>query len=491
MDKRQVTDSAYAAGDVLGDYRLELYLGQGDNAVVWLASNVNDGTMAALRLTDADRAAASYAAALSVEHPCIVRPTAMFNHGAIGVTVMQYYAARSVEGLAGYTSESQAWALLRDISSALDALHSAGMTHGNVCAENILWDGDKFVLTGLTNVRADLQTKNEELRVKSYRSADDIWQLGATVFYLCMGCHVFNGLGMKAQKASSPLPYMRKSMPRLSEAVQRCLAYDGRPSAHEITAMATEGLAACDSRGHSTTRTRRETAATGGRDWNRPLRADFWPDEMRRVVALALLALCCLALPAQSINDAELSKLVSIAVDLRDNTAATYDKVKTLMLSDASWTPMSELGPLTDGECPFSDKTLRSFKLNSILNTVDHQRKPVTTHGDGLNGEDRRYKYSLYERSVRPQTTVSYTLQGREGAQTFVIVPFTADQMPLTATAVIDGKSLSFAVDKTRGVLVCNYAGRLTQDDRFTLTVSNSSNESQAFVIINYNTREL
>lgn len=474
MKRQQLTDGAFMAGTIIGDYRLECLAGRGDNAEVWFSTKTDDGTMSALKVMGSGAANNYYDYVCNLDHPNIARPAALSIHGDKGVLVLPLCEGRSVELLAGWASERQAWQLLVDIASALNASHSAGIAHGNVCAENILWDGEKFMLTGFSSTRSVAD---------GGQPADDIWQLGATIFYLCMGCQVFNGTGMKAQRPSSPLPYMRKSMPRLSETVQRCLAYDGRPTAEEMVGMAKKGLSTyCGG-----DRQQKPTSAT-----LRRLKADFWPDEMRRVVTALVLMLCCLALPAQTINDKELSKLVNIVVDLRKApTADTYDRIKSIMLNDSLWTPMSELGSLRDEECPFSDKQLKSFKFNSILNTVDRRRKPVTTHGDGLNGEDIRYNYSLYERSVRAGKTVSYELKGRVGAQTFVIVPFNGEAATITANVEIDGKTIEFKESNIPGVLTANYEGSLIKTDRFTIQVKNGSKVGQAFVIINHNTRKL
>lgn len=474
MKRQQATDYAFMSGTIIGDYRLEHLAGWGNNAEVWFATKTDDGKMVALKVMDADAASSYYDSASKIGHPNILRPMAMFSHDDKGVVVMPACEGRSVELLAGSLSERQAWQLLNDIASALAAMHAKDLAHGNVCAENILWDGERFLLTGFSSAR---------LVADGGRPADDIWQLGATIFYLCMGCHVFNGMGMKSQRPSSPLPYMRKSMPRLSETVQHCLTYDGRLTAEEVAGMTKKGLSTCG----GGDRQHKPVSATARR-----LKANFWPDEMRRVVMAIALVLCCLALPAQTISDKELSKLVNIVIDLRKApTADTYERIKTIMLNDSLWTPMSELGSLRDEECPFSDKRLKSFKFNSILNTVDRLRKPVTTHGDGLNGEDIRYNYSLYERSAKAGKTVSYEMKGRVGAQTFVIVPFNGVAAAITAKVEIGDATIEFKESKTLGVLVANYEGDLIKTDHFTIYVKNGSSEGQAFVVINHNTRKL
>ena len=456
----------------IGDWQLKKLIGQGNNASVWLATNINDQSLAALKITDSVTAERNYAAMTLVEHPNITRPTAIFSHQTQGVVVMPLCIGRSVEGLAGYTSEQWAWRLLTDIAPALAALHAAGMAHGNVCLENILWDGDKFMLTGFTNSR---------MVADGGRPADDIWQLGATVFYLCMGCHVFNGMGMKAQRPLSPLPYMRKSMPRLSELVQRCLAYNGRPSAQEVTDMAEKGQASYIDKDRQ-----HKVAPTT----SRRLKTDFWPDEMRRVLMILIFTLCSLTMMAQTIeSDKELSDLVSLVVNLRDNySIETYKMVSNRLGSDKLWTQMSELdGPLREGEC-FLSGDMKYYRLNKVLDSLERARDGVFTPGYALNGEDREHKYSLYECAVKAQAMVSYDMEGRKGAQCFVVIPFNGNGADITAKATIDGVTRAFLLDAERGILTFSYKGDLTWVDRFKIDIINSSAENQAFVIINFNT---
>lgn len=188
--------------------------------------------------------------------------------------------------------------------------------------------------------------------------------------------------------------------------------------------------------------------------------------------------------------DKELTTLVNLVKMLRDGSSVSYDKVQSTLKADSKWTPMNETGTLKAQECKPAEISKR-FKLNRILSTVDNSRKYVATHGDMLNGEDERYNYSLYERSVKAKATVSYTLKGREGRQTFVIVPYVDKNSGLTATIQFaNGKSAKFQA-QADGTLV--YAGNdasTVRSDVITITVKNASSSNQAFVLLNHNSRD-
>lgn len=187
--------------------------------------------------------------------------------------------------------------------------------------------------------------------------------------------------------------------------------------------------------------------------------------------------------------DKELATLVNLVKLLRDGSSASYSKVQETLKADVKWTPMNETGALKAQECKPAEINKR-FKLNRILSKVDGDRKYVATHGDMLNGEDERYNYSLYERSVKAKATVHYTLKGREGKQTFVIVPYAASNSGLTATIKFaNGKSSNFQKEPDGTLIYTDNEASTQRNDVIAITVSNASASNQAFVLLNHNSR--
>ena len=108
----------------------------------------------------------------------------------------------------------------------------------------------------------------------------DIWSLGSSIFNLVMGTQVFSGLGGKAQRKESEIPYMRKSMPELSALVIRCLKYNpaDRPTAKEVVTFAEEHLSRI--KNIKKIRPLKTAPAT-------PMKDEydcFWPEEMRNAL---------------------------------------------------------------------------------------------------------------------------------------------------------------------------------------------------------------
>ena len=132
-----------------------------------------------------------------------------------------------------------------------------------------------------------------------------------------------------------------------------------------------------------------------------------------KLFILFLLFGCQIAV-AQHIVDEELQSLVAVVKMLRNSNENAFNQVSQLLASDEKWTPMSELGVRQSTECLPVDR-VAGFKLNRILSKVEGNRKFVYTHGDMLNGEDERYNYSLYERSVKAGQKVSYRLKLNTG----------------------------------------------------------------------------
>jgi len=210
---------------------------------------------------------------------------------------------------------------------------------------------------------------------------------------------------------------------------------------------------------------------------------------MMKKIFLSFAALA-LAFSAQAQTmDEELSSLVSVVKMLRDGSSASYSKVADYLKKDSKWTPMNETGTVKAQECRPSEISKR-FKLNRILSQVDEGRKFVATHGDMLNGEDERYNYSLYERSVKATATVEYTLKGREGRQTFVIVPYLASGSGLSAEITLaNGKTEKFQSGADGILIYESSTASLAREDVIRISVANASGANQAFVLLNHNTR--
>lgn len=257
------------ANMVVGDAKLLRLLGAGASGEVWAALTAG-GTIEALKIYEGKsdvKQKAEYecrmAGRFASNH--ILKPYGMVRHESHPVIRLPYCEGRSVDGVAAHLGEKMMWRLIENISSALAEIHGNGFGHFDVKPSNILWNGDAFLLSDFGACAPLHEAKAEDAATdgSSFRfdapelftqrcAASDVWSLGATVFFLYMGCHVFCGLGGRAQHSDSPVPYMRKSLPELSMLVQRCLDFDAskRPSAKEINEIARRELLRYDEKPH-------------------------------------------------------------------------------------------------------------------------------------------------------------------------------------------------------------------------------------------------
>lgn len=212
---------------------------------------------------------------------------------------------------------------------------------------------------------------------------------------------------------------------------------------------------------------------------------------MKKRIFIVFIASMLVFVGQAQTMDKELKSLVNLVEQLRDGRSDSYSRVQELLKADSKWTPMNETGTLKDRECKPSEITKR-FKLNRILSKVDNERKYVATHGDMLNGEDERYNYSLYERSVKANASVNYTLKGREGKQTFVVVPYVTNNSGLTATIrIANGKTAKFQKLSNGTLVYTSNDASTVRSDVITITVTNASSSNQAFVLLNHNSRSI
>ena len=249
---------------VEGRFVLVCPLGKGAKAEVWKAVDRQEGGKAvALKCCGEESwAIAEYNNGLSFSHECLLKPTGLF--GAL--IAMPFYEGRALDGICGYLTEEKAWQVLRDVASALAYLHERGICHDAVSLDNILWSGERFILSGLGHCHAGCSTPG------------DVWALAASVFRMVMGRPVFGGVEGRTQRPDSPLPFMRKSMPELSRLIARCLEYrpEKRPTAQEIRETAAAQAAALSSREYTRPLKSKETATV--------MDSRFWPDEMKEIV---------------------------------------------------------------------------------------------------------------------------------------------------------------------------------------------------------------
>lgn len=151
---------------------------------------------------------------------------------------MKYYPERDIEAIAGEIDELTAWKILGDI--ALQASKSGTP----ISPSHVFIDGPGFVLSEWS--------ESLDRRFMAPEGYSEVWALAATVFYVFLGCHVFQGLGGRGQTPTSPIPVIRKNLTELSSLIVRCLDFNPklRPSLTEIVELADYNITRCRGMGN-------------------------------------------------------------------------------------------------------------------------------------------------------------------------------------------------------------------------------------------------
>lgn len=239
-------------GETAGSFKLVAPLGGGSSGGVWSAL-ASDGLLVAIKFISSPAAAkAEFESANTFSHPHLLHPISIEAEDGNPFIVLPYCKGRSIDNAANFFPEETAWRLMNEVSSALACMHASGIYHGDVKPSNLLWDGNRFLLSDFgasapfgEEARGKDESSYQYAAPEQKRSgASDIWSLGASIFFLIMGSPVFNGMGGKAQNEASPLPFMRKTMPELSKVICRCLSYSpaDRPSAEELKELSAKRL---------------------------------------------------------------------------------------------------------------------------------------------------------------------------------------------------------------------------------------------------------
>ncbi|MBR4924242.1 MAG: hypothetical protein IKZ61_00655 [Prevotella sp.] len=211
-------------------------------------------------------------------------------------------------------------------------------------------------------------------------------------------------------------------------------------------------------------------------------------------LGLIIIALIMSMTASAQQNDKELNSLVTMVKNLRKAGEAeqkqAFNNTFQSLVADTAWTPMNELRDKNGAECPHSDKSVARFRLNRMLSKAEqvHQGVAVATNGF-MNGQDPRFNYSLYEKSVMAGKKVSYSFNGREGRQVFVIVPYKTSAK-LSAKLLVNGKESTSSQRLSDGTLIIECAEKINTKTPLTLEISNEGNEGMAMVILNHNTRK-
>lgn len=180
------------------------------------------------------------------------------------IRIMKFYPERDSYNISGAIDELTAWSIMHDIAYQAQTIDTP------VSPDHIMIDKDGFHLSEWS--------ESKDPRFIAPEGYSSVWALGASIFQVFLGCHVFQGLGGKGQSVSAPVPTLRKNLPELSSVIAKCLDYDpiNRPSLKELESISAENITRCKLRLSEfppLKSTENQSISTHEIDL-------FWPDEM-------------------------------------------------------------------------------------------------------------------------------------------------------------------------------------------------------------------
>lgn len=257
-----------------GRYEKLEALGSGTFAEVWKVRDNETGIIEALKIytskagIDNDSVKLfthEFSLLASAEHPNLVKPLhfAISSPEGYPYLRMKYCRDGSMKRYIGRLTENAAWALLADMSSALNYLHNmeTSVIHQDIKPENILKDGDKYMLSDFgvsTHVKntinrySQLSDTLKEAGTIYYMAperfseskkpimANDIWSLGATLYELVTGELPFVMGGLSQYNGESIPLLIGPFSETLKQTIKDCLALEpwDRPHTDQLIKVA-------------------------------------------------------------------------------------------------------------------------------------------------------------------------------------------------------------------------------------------------------------
>jgi serine/threonine protein kinase/sugar lactone lactonase YvrE len=264
---------------ISGRYRLVRVLGAGGMGQVWLGQDELIGREVAIKelllpsgITDeqrqmlTQRAMREARAAGRLNHPGIITVHDVIEHDGAPLIVMEFVRGRSLADAIkanGALPVERVAAIAGAMFAALRVAHGAGIVHRDLKPGNVLFDGDRVVITdfGIASLAGDAQLTRsgmimgtptymapEQAEHERASTASDLWSVGATLYAAVEGRPPFEGESVMAVLAAvltrDPPPPQRAG--RLTPLLYALLhkAPHQRPTldqAEQLLAAATEG----------------------------------------------------------------------------------------------------------------------------------------------------------------------------------------------------------------------------------------------------------
>jgi serine/threonine-protein kinase len=249
-------------GAIIGDrYVIERELGRGATSIVYLARDVRDDGMVALKVLRPELAQSLSAngflreidVTTQLNHPSIVPVLDSGNHEGTLYFVLPYAKGGTLRGRLERERQlpiTDALAIGATLADALEYAHAHNLMHRDVKPENILFDDDRVALADFGIAKAIERAAGESTTITgvvrgtpAYMSPEqaggehgfdgrsDIYSLGCVVYEMIAGVQAFVGptpqsvLAQRMLHTPRPLAVYRPTTPRaIADVVNRALA---------------------------------------------------------------------------------------------------------------------------------------------------------------------------------------------------------------------------------------------------------------------------
>ena len=158
---------------------------------------------------------------------------------------------------------------------------------------------------------------------------------------------------------------------------------------------------------------------------------------------ITILFISCIA-PFVFAQDVYLKKCINIFSNIQNsskNKQVFNNAINTLAEVDQPLlTILDNIGDDKINEYNKSDKD--PFRLNSIATHVYHiQNGEETSRGNYYDSREVGINYSMIEKSIKPNSKVSYSISGHNGMQEFVFIPFYKNNAHFSISVSVGGKN--------------------------------------------------
>lgn len=395
---------------------------------------------------------------------------------------------KSASMIKGFSSVEICWQFLYDIADQMQASHARGEFCNTLDLQRIEVVKKHFVLT-------------ERCFSSAGCEVSDVWALGAAAFELMLGSPVLNGMGEDAQMEHTPIPALcDKECAVLNQIIQRCMCRDTtlRPSLAAIKEVANQEL----QQGLKRKRSKRLIPQAEKKElWKKYDKK--WPEKMGSLIRITMCVIMFLSGSVQvfcqsvlnSEEEVHTRKLIETTLKLRSTSAQAWQAAETEFSKRINlFTLMDELRDRKN-DCVLNNTVVEYCGINRMLNTLKRNQsgKILQNTGRGLlDGADKRFNYSIYEKGIRKGCTATYQLSGRYGKQVFAIIPYDSAQ-PYQVKLSVKGKDTYVPVSKdAKGITyyVINMVDAPQEGEILILEITNKDlRKNRSFVVVNHNYR--